>query len=64
MMSYIFDSEGKYMILKGRSKGMYKVYHKLNEYYFVSLEYNCCFCREFEQNKHCEHLELVKKMII
>jgi hypothetical protein len=52
------------MILKGRSKGMYKVYHKLNEYYFVSLEYNCCFCREFEQNKHCEHLELVKKMII
>ena len=62
MMSYIFDTEGKYMILKGRSKGMFKVFYEKNKFYFVSINFNCCFCKFFEENKHCEHLELVKKL--
>ena len=64
MMCYIFDNEGKYMVIKGRSKGMFKVFYECNKFYFVNLKFNCCFCKKFEQEKQCEHLELVKKIMI
>ena len=59
----MFDSENKYMILKANSKGMYKVFYETNKFYYVNLELPCCFCKEFESNKTCEHYKLVKKLV-
>lgn len=63
MNTYTFDSEGKYLVLKGKSKLMFKVFYDTNKFYFVSLRYNCCFCQDFEKNKKCEHLDLVRKIV-
>jgi hypothetical protein len=61
MMSYIFDNDGKYMIIKGRSKDMFKVYYEKNKFYFVKKGI-FCMCKQWEETQKCEHFDIVNNI--
>ena len=68
MNTYVFDNEGKFMILKGKSDRMYKVYYGYdvyydrNKFYFVKKGV-FCMCRKWEKTQKCEHFDLINGLM-
>lgn len=66
--TFIFTPDNRFMIIKATidgklSKNFYKIYYDCNKYYLVSLAENLCFCKDFEDNKSCEHLQVLKEIL-
>lgn len=62
----MFTDDNKFMIthavIDGRvSKYFFRVYYECNKYHLVSIKYNLCFCKTFEDKSSCEHLDALKE---